>query len=392
MEQKHIDEIDESFLGEEFIDEESPQRPTLVKAHAEMKERKIQPKKKAKSTLRKAGKEMDISFKAAKSESLKVSPLKVSKPESEEVLITSAQEQKPQVVTDPWDEPAADTGFFKDASTWKAITGIVVVLLVLSIFTQGFKFSAAAQSESLSLTEAEEKALSFVNNNLLRPPFQAEITTAAEVNDLYKITLSVAGEQVDSYLTKDGKLFFPQGFQVEQGSIAAANAEISAQPVVPPATGEAAAAEATEEEGVEVVESGSAEAVQEEESESVGVVQEERAEETEPMVEPAPAAEAAAPSVTEATVKAWKWTFSPARVVVQQGDTLRLTIDLRNPPKPEYALEGFTFSVPALGVSQEVSGVTVVEISADKQGTFPFVCSSCEGISADVMKGELVVE
>ena len=41
-----------------------------------------------------------------------------------------------------------------------------------------------------------------------------EIESSAEENGLYKVSLSVAGQSVDSYITKDGSLFFPQGFEI----------------------------------------------------------------------------------------------------------------------------------------------------------------------------------
>jgi protein-disulfide isomerase/plastocyanin len=185
MEQKQLDE-DDSFLTEEFIDEED-----LLKAKPEAKPVKKTVKKKA--------------------------PAKEAEPE---VKITSVKEEpaKEPVPTtmpkDPWKEDEEES-VFKEVSTWKAITGIMVVLLIVSLFTQGFNFASTPTLEnSLSLSEAEQRAVTYVNTNLLQPPFVAEVTSSAEEDDLYKITLSVAGEQVDSYLTKDGSLFFPQGFVV----------------------------------------------------------------------------------------------------------------------------------------------------------------------------------
>ena len=70
---------------------------------------------------------------------------------------------------------------------------------------------------TLSLSDAETKVLDYVNTKLLQPPFTATVNGSEEINDnLYKISLSVAGQTIDSYLTKDGQYFFPQGFDTTQ--------------------------------------------------------------------------------------------------------------------------------------------------------------------------------
>ena len=61
----------------------------------------------------------------------------------------------------------------------------------------------------------KRKALDYVNSQLLQPPFVATIDSSEELDNLYKIVLSVVGQTVDSYVTKDGKFFFPQGFDID---------------------------------------------------------------------------------------------------------------------------------------------------------------------------------
>src|SRR3989338_2844976 len=229
MEQKHIDEIDESFLGEEFIDEEdvaerSGAKPMVKSETRKEKEimdkmklkKKMVSKKPVKIAEKRVGKEnMDKIIKivtieevAEPLDDVKITPVKGMGGKESDL-------QQPSGMHDPWMEENDGDGFFKDASTWKAITGIVVVLLLLSIFTDGFQFSEGSSPE-LSVSEAEEKAANYVNSNLLRPPFSAIVSHTEEVDDLYKVTLSVAGEEIDSYLTKDGKLFFTQGFRTDE--------------------------------------------------------------------------------------------------------------------------------------------------------------------------------
>ena len=248
---------------------------------------------------------------------------------------------------------SSEDGVFKDASTWKALTGITIVLLLFSVFTQGFQFAekGLTVSQELTLKDAETKATSFVNENLLRPPFLAQLVSSAEANGLYRVTLSVAGQTVDSYLTKDGKLFFPQGLDTslkladDVAGACSANsvdvsgtkpAEVKTEPVKP--------------------------------SEAVVVK----------------TAEPTAPSVgtVEVSVNAKRWLFTPPQVSVKKGDTVVLNIVPEN--------LDFTFSIPDLGVQQEVKGSTKVTLTATKAGSFEYTCGSCEDWRG--MKGTLIVE
>ena len=211
MEQKQLDELDESYF-EEFVDEDP------------LEDVKISPAKpkKAKKSAKKAPKKEKVADK------IEITPVKEAEPVKElEKEIPKVEEQKvvdtaasvdpweSEKVHDPWDDDEDDgEGFFKEVSTWKAITGIVVVLLIFSVFTQGFQFTEGVSptGAAINSVDAENKVLAYVNNNLLQPPFVAEVVNSEDVGNLYRVSLTVAGQEVDSYITKDGELFFPQGF------------------------------------------------------------------------------------------------------------------------------------------------------------------------------------
>lgn len=257
MEQKQLDELDNSFFGEEFIEDDSDESFESVTSVKKMQRSrpKLEPQEELELRLKKTEKKAAAVKKstAKKSEkTLKKQALVVESkkeitiekletkerkalPENETVEIKPAKEMakdsKPTVETNapvnPWADEGKGSGLFKEASTWKALTGVTLVLLVLSLFTQGFDFSdnnVLTGAATLSLQQAEEKALTYVNSQLLQPPFQATAESSEELETLYKVTLSVAGQTVDSYVTKDGKLFFPQGF-VMDGSLANDQAE-----------------------------------------------------------------------------------------------------------------------------------------------------------------------
>ncbi|HLC74244.1 MAG TPA: thioredoxin domain-containing protein [Candidatus Nanoarchaeia archaeon] len=108
------------------------------------------------------------------------------------------------------------TSMWQDLGTWRFIAIVVAVLLVVSIFSNGFSFGAtgAAVANPLSLDDASDKALAFVNSNLLPPGMSATVGEKKDVGDLYQVQLSVQGQIVDSYITKDGRLLFPQGIDL----------------------------------------------------------------------------------------------------------------------------------------------------------------------------------
>ena len=113
---------------------------------------------------------------------------------------------------------------WNEMGTWRFIAIVAALLLVVSIFTNGFGGSGATLSED----EAVQKTLNFVN--LLQPDLGATSSGSEDVGDLYKISLLVSGQQFESYITKDGRLLFPQGYDLNTPT--AQNAEVQQAPVV----------------------------------------------------------------------------------------------------------------------------------------------------------------
>lgn len=261
-------------------------------------------------------------------------------------------------------------GLFKDASTWKALTGITIILLLFSVFTQGFQFTGKAISagnSQLTLKEAETKLLDYVNSNLLQPPFVAQAVKSADVAGLYQVTLSVAGQTVDSYITKDGKLFFPQGLDTSAnfGALAGSSSSgaANAAPVdstVGPKPPEQKPASTTA--PTTVTSEGTNAAGSSNEGKGSG--------------------EKESTETVEVTVKAKRWLFNPPVITVKKGSTIIFNIVPEN--------VDFTFAVPKLGVQQEVKGTTKVRVVADAAGSYEFTCSSCEDWRG--MKGTLMIE
>jgi hypothetical protein len=94
------------------------------------------------------------------------------------------------------------------------ISGIVLVILGLLVF------KLSPKKNVLSIEEAKSKAENFINNNLMLPGTKATIKEISEEYGLYKLSIDLGsagvGELIDSYISQDGELFFPQAINIKE--------------------------------------------------------------------------------------------------------------------------------------------------------------------------------
>lgn len=69
---------------------------------------------------------------------------------------------------------------------------------------------AEPEPELLSPEQAGEKAIGFINENLLPEGMTASLVDIIEESGMYKIQLKIEDEEFPSYVTKDGRLLFPE--------------------------------------------------------------------------------------------------------------------------------------------------------------------------------------
>lgn len=123
---------------------------------------------------------------------------------------------------------------------WKVTTLVLVILLVFFIFTTftGYGNKITGGVIHISEQEASDKVISFINSNLLQPPTTASLKDSQELDDLYKFTIDVAGREIETYATKDGKILFPQGIDLtapilnEEPQQEVKEVDISGEPVM----------------------------------------------------------------------------------------------------------------------------------------------------------------
>ena len=113
---------------------------------------------------------------------------------------------------------------------------VIVLSLALMLFVTGCSlsgkkeagdksgFSLFKSKNELTTEEAKTKAADFIDNNLVQPGSNVTIKDIAEEDGLYKMTVvTAAGQEVTSYLSKDGKRFYPQVIDIAQVEAQAAS-------------------------------------------------------------------------------------------------------------------------------------------------------------------------
>lgn len=95
------------------------------------------------------------------------------------------------------------------------ILAIVIVLLIVGIVMTNKKQS----SGQLTIDDAKTRAEKFINDILMQGSGTATITEASELKGkIYALKVKLEGseELIDSYITADGKLFFPQSLDIAE--------------------------------------------------------------------------------------------------------------------------------------------------------------------------------
>ncbi len=123
------------------------------------------------------------------------------------------------------------TSIFKQKKTWTTLLVIVAVLVVLGLITSSSlrkddkKSNALKPGKTISTDLAKTKAQDFINNFLMQSGSKATIKDITTEYGLYKLSVDITSDVVESYMTKDGKLFFPQALNIDEVTAAKAGTD-----------------------------------------------------------------------------------------------------------------------------------------------------------------------
>jgi hypothetical protein len=90
---------------------------------------------------------------------------------------------------------------------WVVSTIVLAILLMATLLMEGF-----AGAEVISAEEAGQKILEFAESQ----GADAEFISASDSGSLYEVILSIDGQEIPVYITKDGKTLVPQPISLEE--------------------------------------------------------------------------------------------------------------------------------------------------------------------------------
>ena len=98
----------------------------------------------------------------------------------------------------------------------KIFSKIIPIALVLILGLIGYFSFSPSRTNNLNEQEAKTKAEEFINSYLMSAGSKASVTEITKEYGLYKLKVDIVSSIVDSYMSKDGKLFFPQALDIEK--------------------------------------------------------------------------------------------------------------------------------------------------------------------------------
>jgi glutaredoxin len=103
----------------------------------------------------------------------------------------------------------------------KFLVPIIIILIALAV-AQGLYYAKnGGGMRAISKDKAAEKAVNYINANFMESGTKAELKSVEESNGVYKIQLSIGSNSYTSYITRDGKIIFPEGMELPEEIVAA---------------------------------------------------------------------------------------------------------------------------------------------------------------------------
>jgi hypothetical protein len=133
----------------------------------------------------------------------------------------SKEDSKEDVVEEKSDDVSCESGTCgtEEKSSSIFMWVIIIVLIVGGVIIWQQKKGSNNEPKAVNEQTQEEvsaAALDLINGQLVMPGTEVEVGTITEESGLYKIELTVAGQEITSYMTKDMEKFIPQLIDVAE--------------------------------------------------------------------------------------------------------------------------------------------------------------------------------
>jgi len=102
------------------------------------------------------------------------------------------------------------------------IRNIILGIIFLTLIAGSYAYSYRKNTAQKNTEAIKQKTEKFIKENLVQPGTDITITDFVKENNLYKLTASVGKQAIISYVSDDGKNFFPQVIDMDKKSDAAA--------------------------------------------------------------------------------------------------------------------------------------------------------------------------
>jgi len=93
--------------------------------------------------------------------------------------------------------------FLKNIIFWQITSVLFLILFIVSLFV------TFSKGNDIQKNEAKEKVQDYVNTILRGQAAKAVLGDIEEEKGLYKLKITIQGQTISTYITKDGSLFFP---------------------------------------------------------------------------------------------------------------------------------------------------------------------------------------
>ena len=95
---------------------------------------------------------------------------------------------------------------------------IIVSLFLVAVLAAAGYFFVYKKQPDTQMAAIKAKAEKFINEKLVAPGTNAKIKTIVQENGLYKVVVNIGSQDVTSYISQDGKNFFPDFYPMDATS------------------------------------------------------------------------------------------------------------------------------------------------------------------------------
>ena len=92
---------------------------------------------------------------------------------------------------------------------------VIAILLILAVLAVA-GYSIFKNLQGSSSKKVAEKAMLYINQEILGKANAASLVSVSEVAGVIKMDIKIGDQQYSSYVTKDGKILFPEGYEMAE--------------------------------------------------------------------------------------------------------------------------------------------------------------------------------